>query len=278
MKKGWIDLASSLSSTGPHIAARPSFLSDNKKYSTRLSNHGYAESFFNAWKTRAELCGRRRPSISFIAVKKDFLRGPATRSNEKVCCVVVIAMSSHQFSISKRNNAAAAVSSSKAACFSLVLLVLGWPSRTECCRRPFANHHRLLTPPAAWGTRPTERIQYNACLVQQLRGGGAAAVDSDEDEDDEVYASDDDEQEAYDSDDEQEEEYDDEEDEEEEEKETTAASKSVSSSSSSVKPKDTNYVDPWFPSPMMGIYSTIGLMMLSKRTDLFSPTVVKVAR
>lgn len=190
---------------------------------------------------------------------------------ERVCCVVVKAMSSHQFPTSKRNTAAAAVGN-KAACFLLVLM-LGWTRRTEC-RRPFTNHHRLLTPPAAaWGTWPTERIQYNACLVHQLRGGAAAAADdSDDDEEDEDYASEDDEQEEYDSDDEQEEEYDD----EEEEEETRAASKSAASTA--VKPKDTNYVDPWFPSPMMGIYSTIGLMMLSKRTDLFSPTVVKTAR
>ena len=42
--------------------------------------------------------------------------------------------------------------------------------------------------------------------------------------------------------------------------------------------KDVDYVDPVYPSPMLGMYSTIGIMMLSRRLDLFSPRVVKIAR
>jgi hypothetical protein len=38
------------------------------------------------------------------------------------------------------------------------------------------------------------------------------------------------------------------------------------------------YDDPLFPSALMGLYSTMGIMMLSRRVDLFHPMVVKIAR
>ena len=122
-----------------------------------------------------------------------------------------------------------------------------------------------------------------------LRGGGISndeetttddETDSDsEDDDDEEDSDGDEDSEVSDTDDdtdvvEDDEEYDDEDD--------TVAVETPSSSSSSSSSKSMaasrDYVDPLFPSPMMGIYSTIGIMMLSKRIDLFHPTVVKIAR
>jgi hypothetical protein len=80
--------------------------------------------------------------------------------------------------------------------------------------------------------------------------------------------------EGYDS--EYDDEYDDEEEEEDEESDENEQDDSALQATASTG--EVEFVDPLYISPMMGMYSTVAVMMLSRRIDLFNPTVVKIAR
>ncbi|MGK3757006.1 MAG: hypothetical protein ACI8RD_009320, partial [Bacillariaceae sp.] len=41
---------------------------------------------------------------------------------------------------------------------------------------------------------------------------------------------------------------------------------------------ETKFVDPYFISPSMQIYTTFGTILVSRKIDMFSPKVVKVIR
>lgn len=126
-------------------------------------------------------------------------------------------------------------------------------------------------PPRPWGLldldwqqRERFRLSYAAStpLAQlYLFRGGAAAIEEDSDSD------------VYDS------EYDDEYDDEDETSDVDELDDDTPSALQTSTPtSQVDYVDPVYLSPMMGMYATVAVMMLSRRIDLFNPTVVKVAR
>ena len=118
-------------------------------------------------------------------------------------------------------------------------------------------------------------------IAEALRGGATEEEDEDEeedadDEDDEgdevaVEEAEEEEEDEYDDEDEdeydveEEDEYDDEEEEDEEENAVADASES-------------EYDEPYFMSPSMQLYTTLGAMMLGSRVDLFTPAVVRLVR
>ena len=114
----------------------------------------------------------------------------------------------------------------------------------------------------------------------QLRGGSEVATETEEDkeekEEDAVESDEEEEDVADDASEEEEveesydteDEYDEEEEEEEETQET----------STEVEQTLSEFVEPLVASPMLQLYATIGVMMLSKKIDLYNPTVVRIAR
>jgi hypothetical protein len=105
-----------------------------------------------------------------------------------------------------------------------------------------------------------------------LRGGAVEESDGEDDYDEEEYDEYDEETEGEQSEDAEEDEDEAEESDVEEEDENNEEGEIAT------KAKIEKYDDPLFPSPLMGLYSTMGIMMLSRRVDLFHPTVVKIAR
>merc|ERR1712028_114026 len=86
-----------------------------------------------------------------------------------------------------------------------------------------------------------------------------------------VIVGDDNNDDDYES--EESEDYTDEDDEEEEEDDEIADILMKKSSK-----KETNFVDPYFISPSLQIYTTFGTILLSRKIDMFSPKVVRLIR
>lgn len=111
----------------------------------------------------------------------------------------------------------------------------------------------------------------NYDVLKTLRAGASDSEDedSDEEEDDEEDEEETDSDEEEDSDEE-----DSEEEESEDEDEVQADEPSVVEESTSVS----EYDDMLVPSPSTQLYSVIGVMLMARRLDMFSPTVVMVGR
>jgi len=92
------------------------------------------------------------------------------------------------------------------------------------------------------------------------RGGALATGEDDEEEDSEAEES----EEEYDTDDEEEEEY-----ESDEEDDVVEVTTSVEAA---------EYDEPLVASPLTNLYASLGVMLLARRVDLFSPKVVRIAR
>ena len=123
----------------------------------------------------------------------------------------------------------------------------------------FKASSHLSIPRSCWGLRSSVPVGQNVFL-RIPRGGGK---DDDEDEDvDETKGGEDEEdyedEEEYD---EESEEYDEDVDDEDQ-----------------LEVKDQEYDEPLQVSPMMSMYVTLGIMFLSKKIDLFSPNVIRLAR
>ena len=135
-----------------------------------------------------------------------------------------------------------------------LVLLSSWSCQSAHNCRPFQP---LLT--TAWGLTSSSLEQHSSRIhhfssLLSVRGG----ADSDDDE----------------SESDEEDEYDDTDDEEDDEEESDVEQDEAAP----IAKKNIIYVDPLFPSPMMSLYSTVGIMLLSRKVDLFHPTVVKVAR
>eukprot|EP00977_Amphora_coffeiformis_P007754 scaffold1695_cov167-Amphora_coffeaeformis.AAC.24 len=149
-----------------------------------------------------------------------------------------------------------------------LVLLSSWSCQSAHNRKPFPSLSNTKTTTHPWGLTLLSRkhqlsIIHQFPILVSLRGG---AHDSDADDESES-----------DQEEEEENEYDDI-DEEETDDEDEAESDDEQDKPATIAKKDTNYVDPLFPSPMMSLYSTVGIMLLSRKVDLFHPTVVKVAR
>jgi len=121
-------------------------------------------------------------------------------------------------------------------------------------------------------------------LLDYRGGGGDEEEEEDESETDSedddtteietnenVIVGDDNNDDDYES--EESEDYTDEDDEEEEEDDEIADILMKKSSK-----KETNFVDPYFISPSLQIYTTFGTILLSRKIDMFSPKVVRLIR
>ena len=143
-------------------------------------------------------------------------------------------------------------------------------------------HAAAFRPSRQWGlmvaTKQRQYVKLSTCtsVIQSLRAGATDVEDGGEEDDQgEEQVS----QEAINDEEEDEEEEDDaveegddeeEEDEDGEEEET-----------SPVEPKDTavtEYDEMLIASPSMQMYSVIGVMLLSRKLDMFNPTVVRAGR
>lgn len=112
----------------------------------------------------------------------------------------------------------------------------------------------------------------NYDVLKTLRAG--ASDSEDEDSDEEEDDDEDDEEETDSEEEEDSDEEDSEEEESEDEDEVQADEPSVVEESTSVS----EYDDMMVPSPSTQLYSVIGVMLMSRRLDMFSPTVVMVGR
>jgi hypothetical protein len=154
-----------------------------------------------------------------------------------------------------------------------LLVLLSCLSGAQCRFRASTLRSRNLSS-SPWGltvrriTTPSSLLRTAECL----RGG---AIDESDGEDD--YDEEDDEQ--YDEETDGEQSEDEEEDEDEaEEKDAEEQDEDDEEGEIATQAKVEKYDDPLFPSALMGLYSTMGIMMLSRRVDLFHPMVVKIAR
>ena len=169
----------------------------------------------------------------------------------------------------------------------LTTVLLGVMAMT-CSIHPTADAFR---PSRQWGLVSTKTQQQqhrhgvlnlassSTCIdiIQSLRAG---ATDDDDDNDDDTNDDQGGEKIAQDEEDDDVDEDDvddDEEDEEEEEEEDDDDEETLVVES----PKDTavgEYDEMLIPSPSMQMYSVIGVMLLSRKLDMFNPTVVRVGR
>ena len=113
--------------------------------------------------------------------------------------------------------------------------------------------------------------------------GGATDDDDDDDEDaeeDEAEEEDEEEEEddETDGDSSEDEYYDDDESESEEEEEEESSLASGLKKKSKSKTPSGEIVEPYFVSPSLQMYTTFGTILLSRKIDMFSPTVVRLCR
>lgn len=101
--------------------------------------------------------------------------------------------------------------------------------------------------------------------------------DNDEDEGSEIEEASDDEDETDDVSSDDEDYYDEETDEEEEEEESVLASQLKKKSSDKTKSSE-SFVEPYFVSPSLQMYTTFGTILLSRKIDMFNPKVVGLVR
>ncbi|KAI2499102.1 Phosphate transport (Pho88) [Fragilaria crotonensis] len=152
-----------------------------------------------------------------------------------------------------------------------------WGSRRSSCTISITNQH------GRGSTIDNRNVDIECApslndILQSLRAGATVEDDGDNDvEDDDTKEDEEEEQEEEEEeeDDEQEEadadEQADDEDEESDEEETSAvASTDVAALS--------EYDEMLIPSPSMQMYSVIGVMLLSRKLDMFNPTVVRAGR
>ncbi len=117
-----------------------------------------------------------------------------------------------------------------------------------------------------------------------FRGGAKdddeeAEEDEDENEnDDEAEAEEDEEDDETDGDASEDEYYDDEEESEEEEEEEESSLASGLKKKSKSKTPSGEIVEPYFVSPSLQMYTTFGTILLSRKVDMFNPTVVRLCR
>ena len=154
-------------------------------------------------------------------------------------------------------------------CSSLLLLVVTLQGATTAFR-----------PSRQWGLVTKAEVNLSTCsssrssdVIQRLRAG--ATDDDEEEEDEEDEEEDEDEVEV-------EEEEEEEEDEEEEEEEETDDDEEEETSELIEATEDDAAVEEYdamlIPSPSLQMYSVIGVMLLARKLDMFSPTVVKAGR
>lgn len=113
-------------------------------------------------------------------------------------------------------------------------------------------------------------LEQKKAFLLNYRGG--ADDDGSEDEVEAEVEADDSDDSEYDEESEEEEDYYDEEEEAEED------DKIIASVMKKSKGSETKFVDPYFISPSMQIYTTFGTILVSRKIDMFSPKVVKVIR
>ena len=122
------------------------------------------------------------------------------------------------------------------------------------CRRPGLGQQRARCSSLRWKTDfPHEESDILGRILSSIRGGS----DSEYDE----YDSENEEEESEDEEDENEE------DTEIEDQDTVQIEMNVE-----------KYEDPLVPNPMANLYISLGVMLLARRVDLFSPAVVRIAR
>jgi len=147
-------------------------------------------------------------------------------------------------------------------------------SKSHCCRKPFS----VLSS-------SYERQQTKTIFVR----GGAEDKDGDDDdageencedigsEDDEQYEETSDENESDGVSSDEEDYYDDETDEEEETELATRSEKKPSTIGNKEKSSE-SFVEPYFVSPSLQMYTTFGTILLSRKVDMFNLKVVKLIR
>jgi len=114
-----------------------------------------------------------------------------------------------------------------------------------------------------------------------IRGGATDDDDEDADaEEDEAEEEDEEEEEddETDGDSSEDEYYDDDESESEEEEEEESSLASGLKKKSKSKTPSGEIVEPYFVSPSLQMYTTFGTILLSRKIDMFSPTVVRLCR
>jgi hypothetical protein len=169
-----------------------------------------------------------------------------------------------------------------------------WPTR-------IGGHHSFQIGSAhdAWGR--TLLLQERNCALtartsarrrtSDLRGGAAVADDDEEEEEEEEEDEEDagGESEADGEEEGDQSEYDDESDDEEtaaseaevEEEEVAVAKKKpkrAKADRAAAAALSVSYDEPLVASPFLNLYVSIGVMFLAKKVDLFSPTMVRIAR
>jgi len=128
----------------------------------------------------------------------------------------------------------------------------------------------LFLPGSLYGGSVADSI----CRISAVPRGGVLLGDDDEEEEEEE-----DDAEESDSSEGEEEEYDVEEEGEEDEYDSESEEEEDEDMASfEVDVSKAEYDDPLVPSPLNNLYATLAVMLLSKRIDLFNPTVVRIAR
>jgi hypothetical protein len=128
---------------------------------------------------------------------------------------------------------------------------------------PLHQSAQLASLSHHWGL-PSDSLPTRIAI---FRGGSSVEQTEEEDEYDD---------EEYDSDEEEEEDVDEEEDEDEEEEEEEAQEDDTSGVQIEVKVE--KYDDPLVAPAMANLFASLGVMLLGKKVDLFSPTIVRIGR
>lgn len=148
----------------------------------------------------------------------------------------------------------------------VLLLSLGFLKEASC-RVPTIGRSHL-----GWGLQRSHNFEWHQPSVQviaQIPRGG-----SDEEDDYDEY-------DEYDEEEEEESEDEDEEVEEEEDSDTEVSEEEEDIEFSVEDVDDgtvSEYDEPLMASPMLNLYATMGVMILSRRINLFDPFVVRLAR
>ena len=163
---------------------------------------------------------------------------------------------------------------SKMACFLLLVaaMVLVVVEATSSTRFAFhtAIENRANSPKTAFLTVSSLDEQG---LKKMLSVRGGAEDEEDEEETDDEEEEDEEETDDDETTDESEDEYDDETEEEDEEDSLASGLKKKSSTS---EPQE--FVEPYFISPSLQMYTTFGTILLSRKIDMFNPAVVRMVR
>ena len=149
---------------------------------------------------------------------------------------------------------------SKISRWLLVATVIGVLLATQTVASPL---HRSAHLTGAWNL-PQRAL---GARIPLIRGGASVETEEDDEYDDEEY----DESEG-------EEEKEEEDEEESDEGEESEAAEESDNEGVQLEVKVEQYDDPLTPNPMINLYASLGVMMLGRKVDIFSPVVVRIAR